>query len=139
MLGNFHIVVIQFLLAGHGEAGGDDGQHIGAQFLGPLAHVDGVPGGDAAGAGVHGHPAFHLVDGGLQDLFLLFHAQDVTLAVGAEAEQAVNAAGDLPLDLIAQLGNVDALIRGVHGGDNGSDDTLDRNALHNSHTLLFRL
>ena len=130
MLGHLDVVVIQLLLAGQSEAGGDDGQDVRAHLLGALAHVDGVAGGDAAGAGIHGDTALHLVDGGLQDLLLLLQAQDVTLAVGAEGEDAVDAAGDLPLDLVAQLGDVHALILRVHGSDDGRDNALDCNVFH---------
>ena len=135
MLGHLAVVVIQLLLAGQGEAGGDDGQDIGAHLLGPLAHVDGITGRDTAGAGIHGDSALHLVDGGLQDLLLLLHAQDIALAVGAEGENAVDAAGNLPLDLVAQLRDIHALIS-AHRGNDRRNDTLNGDVLHSRSLLM---
>ena len=131
------VVVIELLLAGQGEAGSDDGQRVRPHLLGSPAEVHGVPGGDAAGAGVDGDPALYLIHSGLQDLLLLLHAEDVGLAVGAKGEDPVDAAGDLPLDLVAELGDIDALVRGVHGGDDRWDDALDLDLLH-VRTLLIQ-
>ena len=138
MLGHRNVVVVQFLLAGQSEAGGDDGQHIGAHLLGPLAHVDGVGGGDTAGAGIHGDTALHLIDNGFQNLFLLLQAQDVAFAVGAEGEQAVDAACQQPLHLIAQLRVIDGLaVIVVHGGQNGRNDAFDFAVFHIMTLLIF--
>lgn len=136
VLGHLAVVVVQLLLAGQGKAGGDDGQGVRAQLLGPLAQVDGVPGGDAAGSGVDGDAALDLVHGGLQNLLLFLQAEDVRLAVGAEGKNAVDAAGDLPLNLVAELRNVDAFVLGVHGGDDRGNDALDFELLH-ARTLLL--
>ena len=129
-------MVIQFLLACHSEAGGDDGQCVRTHFLSALAHVNSVLGGDAAGACVDGDTAAHLVDGGFQDFFLLLQAQDVAFAVGAEGEDAVYTALDLALHLVAQLGDVDGLVS-VHGGNYGRNDTLDFQMLHNVLSFYF--
>ena len=114
-------MLIQLVLAGGCEAGGDDGQHVGSRCLGHLALLDGFLGGDAAGAGVYGNAAVYLVDYGFQNQLLLLCVQDVAFAVGSEGEQGVNAALDLTVYLAAQLGDVDALIL-VHGGDDWGDN-----------------
>ncbi len=138
MLRHGHIVVVQLLLAGQGEAGGDDGQHVRAQLLSPLAHVDGVGGGDAAGPGVDGDTALDLIDDGFQNLFLLLQAENVALAVGAEGEQAVDAAGEQPLHLVAQLLMIDGLVViAVHGGQNGRNDAFDLAVFHDVTLLMY--
>ena len=86
------VVVVQLLLGGQCEAGGDDGQCICAHLLGALTQADGLGGGDAAGACVNGDAALDLVDDGSQDLLLLLEGQSVGFAVGAHGEDAMHAA-----------------------------------------------
>ena len=130
-LGHGLVVLVQLVLAGGGKAGGDDGQHVRAQRLGHLALLDGLPGGDAAGAGIDGHAAVAFLDDGPQHQFLFLAVEDVALAVGAKAEDGVDAALDLAVDLGPQLGDVDGLVV-VHRGDNRGDDAFDFNSLHGS-------
>ena len=131
MLCDLHIVVVQLLLGSQCKAGGDDGQRICAQLLSTLAHADGLCGGDAAGTGIHGHAALDLIDDGLQHLFLLMEGQGIGLAVGAHGENAMDAACQQTLHLIAQLCMVDRLFRViVHRGNYRRDDTFDIAGLH---------
>ena len=132
MLGHLYIVVVQFFLTGGGKTGGNDGQHVSAHFLGPLAHVDGVPGGDAASSGIDWDPAFNLVDGGLQHFLLLLHTQDIALTIGAEGKDTVNTAVNLALNLVAQFRDIHILGFGVHGSNNGYDDAFQFHILHDS-------
>ena len=127
-----HIVVVQLLLGGQCEAGGDDGQGICAHLLGAPAHADGLGGGDAAGACVNGDAALDLVDDGSQDLFLLLKRESVSLAVGAQREHAVDAACQQTLDLLTQSLVVDGLlVIVVHGGNYRRDNAFDVAGLHN--------
>ena len=130
-------MVVQLLLGGQCKAGGDDGQCVCAQLLGTLAQADGLGGGDAAGACVDRYAALYLIDDSGKDLFLLLEGQGVGFAVGAHGEDAVHAACQQALHLLAQSLMVDRLLRVVvHGGDYGRDDALDIAGLHKS-LLLF--
>ena len=132
MLCHGHIVVVQLLLGGQCEAGGDDGQGICAHLLGALAHADGLGGGDAAGACVNGDAALDLVDDGSQDLFLLLKGEGVSLAVGAHGEDAMHAACQQTLHLLTQSLVVDSLlVIVVHRGDYRRDNAFDVAGLHN--------
>ena len=135
MLCHFNVVVIHFFLRSHGKAGGDDGQDVGTQISSTLAQLNGLTGGDAAGACVNGNAALDLIHAGLDDGQLLVEGQRVGLAVGADGEDAVDAALDQALDLLAEDFQIDGLI-GVHGGQDGGDDAFHRNVLHNRF-LLF--
>ena len=137
-LGHGLVVLVQLVLACGGKAGGDDGQHVRAQGLGHLALLDGLFGGDAAGAGIDGDAAVALFDDGAQDQLLLLAVQDVALTVGAKAENGVDAALDLAVDLGPQLGHVDGLVV-VHRGDDRGDDAFDFDCLHGrfSFSLLY--
>ena len=134
-LGHGFIVLVQLVLAGGGKAGGDDGQHVRAQGLGHLALLDGLFGGDAAGAGIDGDAAVGLLDDGAQDQFLLLAVQDVALAVGAEAENGVDPALDLAVDLGPQLSHVDGLVI-VHRGNDRRDDAFDFDCLHGRFSFI---
>ena len=123
--------LVQLLLGGQREAGGDDGQCICAHLLGAPAHADGLGGGDAAGACVNGDTALDLVDDGSQDFFLLLKREGVSLAVGTQREHAVDAACQQALDLLTQSLMVDGLLGViVHGGDHRRDNASDVAGLH---------
>ena len=126
-------MVVQLLLGGQCKAGGDDGQCICAQLLGTLAQADGF----GAGACVDRYAALYLIDDSGKDFFLLLEGQGVGFAVGAHGEDAVHAACQQALHLLAQSLMVDRLLRVVvHGGDYGRDDAFDIAGLHKS-LLLF--
>ena len=137
MLCHFHVVVVHLFLRSHGEAGGDDGQDVGTQVGSTLAQLNGLAGGDAAGTCVNGNTALDLIHTGLDDGQLFVKGQCVGLAVGANGEDAVDAALDQTLDLLAEDFQVHGLI-GVHGGQDGGDDAFHRNVLHNRF-LLFHV
>ena len=125
-------MVVQLLLGSQCEAGGDDGQCICAQLLGALAQADGLGGGDAAGACVNRYTALYLIDDSGKDLLLLLEGQGVGFAVGAHGEDAMHAACQQALHLLAQSLMIDRLLRViVHGGDYGRDNAFDVAGLHN--------
>src|SRR5699024_12777951 len=70
-------------------------------------------------------------------LFRSFLAvQDVALAIGAEAENGVDPALDLAVDLGPQLGHVDGLVI-VHRGNDRGDDAFDFDCLHGRFSFIF--
>ena len=125
-------MVVQLLLGSQCEAGSDDGQCICAQLLGALAQADGLGGGDAAGACVNGDAALYLIDDSGKDLLLLLEGQSIGFAVGAHGEDAMHAACQQALHLLAQSLMIDRLLRViVHGGDYRRDNAFDVAGLHN--------
>ena len=121
--GNCLVVLVYLLLGNRGKVGADDGQDIDAQSLCLQRQLDGRFGAGAAGTGINRNPAGDFVHNNADDLQLLLLGLDVEFAVGSQAENCVNTGSDLTVDLMADLGLVQRLIR-VHGCDHSGNNAV---------------
>ena len=120
---------IQLFLGCSGIEGGDNGEGVRTNFKGLLAQRNGLFGCDAAGSGVDRDPVICLLHNDLQHPLFLSGGESIAFSVCAKGKQAVNAGINQPVDLIAQLLFIDALVF-IHRGQNGADDTFDCDAVH---------
>lgn len=102
-LGDRLVVFKDLLLGNGGKIGADDGKHVNAEFLCLERQCDGRFRARAAGTSVDGNTTLNLVDHDADDFQLFFLAEDVELAVCAEAEHRIRAGRDLAVDLMADL------------------------------------
>ena len=128
-LGNGLEVVVQLVIGGLEEHGLQHTYGGGTVLHGHLCQTAALFGADGTDAEVHRHTAGRLIHHDLQAALHLVLFQHIELAVGAECQNAGNAALDDIIHLGALFGLIDFFVL-VANGQNGHDNTLDKRCIH---------
>ena len=128
-VGHRHEMAVDALRVALVVIGGDEQQAIGPQLLRPEALLQHGLGGVGARPGDDGHPARRGVDDAAERRVVLLVGHGGALAGGAQGQDRVGAAGDVPLGQLPQLLKIHRTV-GVEGGYQGHDGALQTADVH---------